>query len=656
MKGAENVEETGEQQGNVLVCLSPSPSNARIIRTAARMAGAFASRFTALFVETPDFQDMGREDRERLRQNIKLAEKLGASIETVYGDDVPYQIAQFARLSGADKIVLGRSAVRKRRFFGKPPLTERLTEIAPNMDIYIIPDYASVNYREKERPGKLRLRAKDLWISLAALALCTLIAMLFSRFGYNDANIITVYILGVLIISVSTSSRFWGILSSVLSVLIFNFLFTYPRYTFFAYDRGYPLTFAVMFLSALITGGLAVRLKDHADRAALSAYRTRLIFETSQLLQKARSAEEIAGAAAGQLVKLLKRDIVIYPAESGELKRGMLYPADGSPGQSLEPDEAARLCCKMRTAAGAYTDIQPGSLFSFCPVRIPDRLLAVAGIAAGKEPPDALEQSMADSVLSECALALQNEKNAREKRESEMLAENERLRANLLRSVSHDLRTPLTSISGNASNLISNSGAFDEETKKQIYTDIYDDSMWLISLVENLLAVTRIEDGKMELRRTDELLDEIVSEALRHLDRKSSSHRIEAELPDELILVHVDAGLIMQLIINLVDNAVKYTPEGSEIKIKAERQGQQVLVSVSDNGDGIPDEDKPRIFDMFYTSGGKSADSRRSLGLGLNLCRSIVRAHGGEISVGDNTPRGTVFSFTLPAGEVHINE
>ena len=237
-----------------------------------------------------------------------------------------------------------------------------------------------------------------------------------------------------------------------------------------------------------------------------------------------------------------------------------------------------------------------------------------------------------------------------------MEAEKEKMRANLLRAISHDLRTPLTAISGSADNLLANYKKMDDALREQTFTDIYDDSMWLINLVENLLAVTRIEGGQVNLTRSIELMDEVVSEALKHINRKSKEHTIRVTSGKDFILAHIDAKLIVQVIINLVDNAIKYTPVGSVIEIHTDQKEQWVTVSVSDNGPGIPDEQKPRIFDMFYSGANKVVDSRRSLGLGLSLCKSIVTAHGGTISVSDNQPNGTAFKFTLPAGEVELHE
>ena len=274
----------------------------------------------------------------------------------------------------------------------------------------------------------------------------------------------------------------------------------------------------------------------------------------------------------------------------------------------------------------------------------------------GSETLEAFENSVLLSILGECALALENMKNAKEKEEAKLLAENEKLRSNLLRSISHDLRTPLTSISGNAGILLSDGEALSPDTRMQMYSDIYDDAAWLHNLVENLLAVTRIEEGHMKLNTQPQLVEEVVSEAMQHISRKKTEHIITVSHEDDLLLAKCDARLIVQVIINLVDNAIKYTPAGSHIAISTRGERGNAVVSVADDGPGISDEEKERVFQMFYTGSNPIADSRRSLGLGLNLCKSIITAHGGDIRVADNRPRGTVFTFTVPAGEVEVHE
>ena len=356
---------------------------------------------------------------------------------------------------------------------------------------------------------------KDFGISLIILAAATIAGYLFKLGGLTDSNIIMLYIIAVLVISILTSKIYYCLGSSIVGVLVFNYLFTYPDFSFSAHDAGYPVTFLTMFITALIAGTLANKLKRNT-------------------------------------------------------------------------------------------------------------LIA--------------------------------EQNAREKEEAALLAQNEQLRANMLRTISHDLRTPLTSISGNASTLISGGTALDETARQQIYTDIFSESMWLIEMVENLLYATRIEDGRMQLNISVEILDDIVQEAVRHTERTHPKRNIIVDMLDEIIPVMADANLIVQVIVNLMDNAVKYSDENSDVTVTVRRENAYAVISVSDHGTGISDEEKEKVFDMFYTGGSRSSDSRRSLGLGLALCRSIITSHGGTISVSDNIPNGTVVSFTLPIGEVDLNE
>ena len=646
---------------HILVCLSSSPSNPKIIRTAARMAQAFKGAFTGLYVETPDSKAMSEENQQRLRANMRLAEQLGAKIETVYGRDVPFQIAEFARLSGVSKIVIGRSAAAKGKYFGKQTLTEKLIATAPQLDIHIIPDataehshYRAKRARARSAPGM------DLLKSLGILVLASLVGLIFYYMGFEEANIITIYVLGVLITSVITTNRIYSLSSSLVSVLVFNYLFTEPRFSLQAYDKGYPVTFIIMFIAALLTSSLAVKLKEHAKQSALVAFRTKMLFEVNQSLQQAQSRDEILHVTANHLSRLLQKDVVIYAVEEGKLLEPQTFyldPDEPKTNYCTETERAVALwVLKNNKHAGATTQTLSNAKCLYLAIRINQNVYGVIGIAADKTPPDTFEKSILLSILGECALALENEKNAREKKEAAILAQNEQLRANLLRAISHDLRTPLTSISGNASNFLSNGDAMDEETKRQLFTDIYDDSMWLINLVENLLSVTRLEEDHLNLNLNSELVSDVIEEALRHVNRKSVEHNLHVEQEDEFLLAKMDAKLIVQVIINLVDNAIKYTPVGSDICIRTRAEGKFAVISVSDNGDGISDDQKPKIFDMFYSGANKIADSRRSLGLGLSLCKSIVSAHGGTISVVDNDPKGTIFTFSLPIEEVAIHE
>jgi len=648
---------TGE---HILIGLSSSPSNAKIIRTAARMAKAFKGKFTALFVETSSFSFMSDENKNRLRKNMHLAEQLGATIETVQGDDIPLQIAEFTRLFSVSKIILGRNNAKKKYYWSNPTLTEKLIEHAPSLDIYIIPDKTGSRYLEKrKRENTTKFLLADVLKSVGFLSLATMIGFVFYNLQFSEANIIMVYILSVLSISICNSQRIYSLISSIVSVLLFNYFFTIPRFTFYATDAEYPITFLIMFISAFITSSLAIKLKQQAKKSAEKAYRTKLLLETNQLLQKAMNIENTITITCNQLTKLLLKDIIFYPVKKDTLLPPLIFGKNIAKQKEYTTQNeqiVALWVFKNNKHAGATTNTLSGAKCLYLAVRVNDTVYGVIGIAVDNLPLDSFERSIMLSVIGECALAMETQHANIERENTAVLAKNEQLRANLLRSISHDLRTPLTSISGNANILLTSADKMDMVKKKQMYSDIYDDSLWLINLVENLLSVTRIEDGTMNLQCSAELIEDVITEALNHINRKKSEYIITVRHLEDFTLVKIDARLMIQVIINIVDNAIKYTPAGSEIIITTSQKDHNAVVEIADNGGGIPDEAKPRIFDMFYTPNTKIVDSRRSMGLGLALCKSIIKAHGGEISVFDNRPKGTVFKICIPLKEIVLHE
>ena len=647
---------------HLLICLSSSPSNAKVIRTAARMADAFHGLFTALFVETTDTKEFQDENRVRLERNLKLAEQLGARIATVYGDDIAWQISEYAKLSGVSKIVLGRSTTKKGLFKTKKTLVDKLTEIAPNIDIYIIPD------NSKQKQTKIKLKANlykfnmvDIAKTFGILFLSTILALIFFEFGYSEANIITIYIFGVLLTSITTSGKRCGILMSILAVLTFNFLFTNPRFTFQAYDKSYPVTFAVMFISSIVTSKLATKVKLEAQQSTRKAYRTEVLLETSQKLQIAKSKEDIFNKTAYQTKKLLDKTIILYKSEKGVLAEPLVFKHENDKDVleyiSEEEKAVAQWTLKNKKHAGATTNTLPGAKCLYLSIRNHEKAFGVIGIPLEKDEfLEAFEKNLLIAVLGESALALEKEEINQSKNKIYIKAEQEKLRSNLLRSISHDLRTPLTSISGNAGILINNSEILSEEKKKSLYLDIYDDSMWLINLVENLLSITRIENGTMKINTEPELVEEVIEEAICHINRKVSEHKINTVTEDDLLMAKMDSGLIIQVIINIINNAIKYTPKDSIITITSKRKNNMAVIEISDNGKGINEESKEKLFDMFFTDNNKFGDGRRGLGLGLALCKSIIDAHEGCIYVRDNKPNGAIFGFTLHIEEVKINE
>ncbi|MEK3715082.1 sensor histidine kinase [Paenibacillus sp. FSL R7-0333] len=647
---------------HILVCLSSAISNKKVIRTAARMAEDLQGEFTALYVETSRTKELTARNKSELRENLRLAEQLNAQVATVYGEDVPAQIAEYAKTSRVSKIILGRSQNRSRWSVGSG-FVDKLTAAAPNIDIYIIPDQESAlqsKIPQYARPPLLTLA--DTGKTLGILLVCTIIGLWFKVLGFSEANIITVYILGVLLDAMVTKGRLYSAVTSILSVLVFNYFFTEPYFSLQAYDSGYPVTFLVMLAASFITSTLTLRVKEQARESAQKAYRTEVLLETSRKLQQAKDTPAILSETALQMLKLLDRSIIIYEVVDDGLSEPLLYNKDGSTIDAqkakLEAErEVAEWVLRNNKRAGASTDTFSAAQCLYHAVRSGDTVFAVAGIVMQQEEPlEVFESSLMIAMLGECALALEKDKLNELQKESSLQIRQEQLRANLLRGISHDLRTPLTSISGNAGILIGNSAVLSEEQKQELYSDIYDDSIWLINLVENLLSITRIDNGALHLNFQAELLEEVIAEALLHVNRNKEDHVIRVVLEEELLMARMDSRLIIQVIINLVDNAIKYSGSGSHITLSARQEKGLVVVEVADDGPGISPEAKAKVFEMFYTADNVRGDGRRGLGLGLALCKSIIHAHGGHIEVQDHAPQGTVFRFTLLAEEVNVHE
>ncbi|ETP72839.1 osmosensitive K+ channel histidine kinase [Lachnospiraceae bacterium JC7] len=645
-----------EQEEHILVCISPSPSNPKVIKAAARMAEAFHATLTALYIKPANYDSLPEKDKFRLRSNIKYAEENGASITTIIGDDVPLQIAEYAHISNTTKIVVGRSGTRRRHLLGKMSLTEQIILNAPDVDVYIIPDSVADLKQQKEKThitDQIRPTLKDAILTLLLLMASTGLGLIFTLFGFSESNIITVFILGVLVISVITVSPFYSGIGSLASVLLFNWFFIEPKFSFHTYETEYVVTFGIMLLSSLITGSLANKLKKNAQQSAREAFRAKVLFDTNQLLQKAERSEDVIRITAFQIITLLDKDVIVYPRdEKGHLGREAAFNSSSFSDEDETSDENEREIADWvfnnQQAAGLRMERYSLARAQYHAICLNDYCYGVIAIRLNGIPLETFENSVFMSILGECALALESLRNAEEKEKASIMVRNEQLRSNLLRSISHDIRTPLTSISGNASNLLRHFEQLDKDTLKQIFSDIYDDSEWLVDLVENLLSISRIENGQMELHMSMDVLNDVIDEALKHVDRNVCQHHVSIENNDDIILVNMDAKLIMQVLINLINNAIKNTQTGSEICIRSEQRKDAVVVSVIDNGPGIPDAVKPHVFEMFYTGQSKVADGRRGLGLGLALCKSIIEAHNGKITLRDNVPTGCCFEIELP--------
>lgn len=639
---------------HILICLSSAPSNAKVIRTAARMAEAFHSGFTALFVQTPETKELSGENIKRLRSNLRLAEQLGAQIATVYGADPAEQIAEYARVSGITKIVMGRVNHRQHPWIGQKSLADRLIE-RTDLDVYIIPDRQPLYKKPlgKLRKSRVRFSWRDAVVTLLCLAISTAVGFAFDWAGFSESNIITIYILGVLVTAVSTSGHLYGAANSLLSVLAFNFFFTEPRFTLQADGPSYPVTFLIMLSSSIIASSLASRVKEQARMAAEKSYYTELLLGSSQKLQTIRTEWDCLRLTAEQLSRMFDRPVIYALNDADKELDFRIEPADEHTlleKLSTEEIGVAKWVQKNNKHAGATTNTLPDSKWLFLSVRGTRGVMGIVGVPiAGYVVPDAFEKNLMVALLGECGLSQERIRLEEERNQIALQTQRESLQANLLRAVSHDLRTPLTNINGSVGILMGKDQTLKPEVREQVYTAIDDDTNWLINMTENLLAATQLETDRTKLKTAPELLEDLFQSAVRQLDRRARDHHISVDLEDQTLMASMNAGMIQRVIINMMNNAIQYTPKDSHIILSGTRRKDWVEISVSDDGPGIPDEAKKHLFDLFYTAEQGKPDSKRGLGLGLHLCQSIVNAHGGTITVSDHAPSGTTFRFTLPA-------
>lgn len=652
----------------LLVCLSPSPTNGHVIRAASRIAEAFHAQWIALYIETPQRRQLEEDERKRLKDNMDIAERLGARVISVNGEDIAEQIVSYARSRNVSRIVIGknhRNVGYRRRWFSVD-IADKIIAATPYIDVYVIPEQSP---KEKQR-RRFKLTYynwgfswRDMLKMLLVLALVTLFGLLLKQLKFNESNIIILYLMGVLVVSNQTRGHLPGALCSVLSVLTFNFFFTEPYYSFEVYGPYYPLTFVVMFAAALLTSTLTTRIRRQSSIIAQRERTNDILLQTSRVLMKAHDRESLAQTISDHLSMLFERSVVCYippVAKRTELPEPVLSANDNSLNAQLllKKDETAVAEWVYENAkeAGKGTSTLPGSAGFYIPVISEKRAIAVLGVLCENEsalPPE--QRRMLWTVAGQIALAIErellyesHEQTQKDIERAQKDVEREHLRSNLLRAVSHDLRTPLTGIYGAANTALENDNSLDADTRKQLLKGICEDADWLIQIVENLLSVTRIDEGKLKLNLKKEVIEEVVSEAIERIEKQLHNHKLITNIQQSSTLVTMDGRLIEQVLINLIENAIRYTPEDSTIEIKAWCNDQKAYFEVRDNGQGIDKKDLPHLFERFYTKGEARSDSKKGVGLGLSISKSIVKAHGGDIIVGNNIPKGSVFRFTLP--------
>lgn len=491
---------------HVLMCLSGSPSNAKVVRTAAKMAEAFHGSLTALFVKDSGFEALTDEDRTRLNANIKLAEQLGARVVTVYGDDIAYQVAEYAKLSGTTKLVLGRSP--ERNFFGfrTSGYVDRLTAYAPNLDIYVIPNKLTPRYYSKPRAANADYLAQLSWAELTKVLLCmslaTALGYVFSWLGFSEISIITIYIFAALSAAAITNGRIYAVFAALLSIGLFSFLFVEPLYSFVNYKTEYNVTFVIMLLSTLTMGVFSRRAREQRHLVSQNSYRTEMLLETSKKLQAARGSQEIFNTIIGQLQKSLERRSLLYPIQDGMLAAPLALDDDYSGLQEYLKDyelAVASWVQKNGREAGAGTDTLAAAKGLYLPVKNNTEVLAVVCLVMeGLKPLQTFEKGLLYSMLLECGLAIENDKLLSEKEQLYMNASHVQLRSGITLALMQELNTPLSNISNNVDMLRQEWQNLDEASVQKLLRDISEQTVWMNKTLANMQETIELQANKPE--------------------------------------------------------------------------------------------------------------------------------------------------------------
>ncbi len=665
-KAADRISHNNQNEGlltdkttntKLLVCISSSPSSARCIRWTARTAEAFHAPWVAVYVENRENEKLSEKEKKNFQANVELAEQLGAEITTLNGADIADTVAEYAKLSGITNIVIGKSRKKKllRGLFDMD-LEDKLISLLNNTEIHIIPDVTSVRtYHGSHKffnGNNLSFSWKDIFKSAAIIAITVAISILFNKLELSNQNIIMLYILAVLIISKITSGYLYGIVASVLCVLIDNFLFMEPKFTFNVIQRDYPITFAVMLLTALIMSTMTVRIKSQVESAKNREQRTEVLYEINKKLLVTRGLHKIIGLTNEYIVKIFGRSAIFYTKDPQEGAKGILKKAeddlDASFLLSKEERAVAHWVFINQKRAGYGTDTFMDAKAFYMPVIFQGNVLGVLGVSCSNGMViDHTNRSFMRRITSLVAMALERQRLSDEQRKILVETEKEKMRSNLLRAISHDLRTPLTGILGASSAILENRDQLDDATKEQLISHIKEDSQWLIRMVENLLSVTRINEDTAKVTKTPEAAEEIIAAAIGRIRKRFPEQKIKVTVPDELLMVPMDATLIEQVIINLIENAIKHSGE-TIIDVVLRKEKAYAVFEVTDNGEGIPEQDFPYLFESYVPNGKRTSDSSRGMGIGLSICMSIVKAHKGRMEASNREGKGAVFRFTLP--------
>ncbi|MGA2860469.1 MAG: DUF4118 domain-containing protein [Steroidobacteraceae bacterium] len=640
----------------VLVAVGPDSQAERLVRAGKRTADRLDAEWLVVFVETPDLLRLSEHERNRRIAILRLAESLGAEAITLGGSSAGAELLEYAHTRNVTRILVGTSnRPRWRRMF-RPSTTDHLLEASRDIDVMVIarnvvadPSAAPANAPDTVLPAGSGKRRWPRYLlaalsTLAATAVCWVFYDLFP--GLGQANLVMIYLLTTALVAVYGGRRA-AILSSVLGVAAFDFMFVPPRFTFAVSSVQYFITFGIMLIVALIIGNLNASVRQQARIAGYRERRTALLYAMSRHLAMARGRDELAEVAVRHVSQVfMSRTVLLFADEQGHV----VYPRASLLDVSYTGADlgVAQWVFDHRKPAGMGTDTLSGSAGLYLPLAGSERAFGVLAVLPENPRRVTLPEQyrLLETFAAQIGLALERADFAAHAQAAEVRAETEAIRNALLASISHDLRTPLATIAGGAATLAGNLDALSDADRGALASSVSEEATRMSERITTLLDLVRLETGAIQPRFDLYALDELVGSVLHRLEQPLRRHRVRIELPESLPLLRIDGRLIEQVLENLLDNASKYTPAGSEIRISAQVLSRQVEVSVEDDGPGLAVADPEILFEKFQRGAPEGAVG--GIGLGLAICRTILALHKGRIWAENRAPHGTAFRFTVP--------
>lgn len=616
------------------------------IRWTARLAQGLGAEWIVLYIRSDD----------RLQGTNDLAEKLGAEVVVIEEDHSFETIVEYAKLVGATDLIIGKNLAKPwtERLFSEE-LDVRLLKRLPETELHLIP------YKEKRstilsHSKKLVEGAgKDFAISLICVFVATLLTEVMQYLHFGEQNLMLVYIFFILLVARLTSGYFWSALSSILSVLAFNWFFVEPLYSLTVYKQGYPITLVIMLIVALMISNLMVCLKKQAVHAREKEQQMEILYELNKQFVLAEDQQQIVELSATYLGRLLDREVIFFDKHAIKLSQ---YTPKDAPFLLDHPEEAAVAywTAKNQKDSGYGTDTLSGAKGFYLPIVANGKTLAVLGIRRSRGLP--IEDSQLNYlrlVLTQLAVILEQTELKNEKEQIELENEREKVRSNLLRAISHDLRTPLTAISGIAETLLQTDEELKQATRQKLLTDIQTESQWLIRMVENLLSITRINMDTMQVKKTTEPIEEIIEAVYEHVTKVYPDKELLVHLPTAVLFVEVDPILIEQAMFNLVENAFRHGSTQGQVEVSVFQEGQQVICEVKNDGE-ISLKQYEKIQMNLSNEEEVPIDSKNGLGIGLSIVKTIIHAHNGKLEMAVSEGKTVVRIYLNKSEEVTLHE